>query len=50
MVQPKEEFTITEDYAYHTQLDIEEGQTAAYRIEVDSTVIAEGTIPYNELN
>lgn len=50
MVQPKEEFTITEDYEYHTQLDIEEGQTAAYRIEVDSTVIAEGTIPYNELN
>nr|WP_106784116.1 Stk1 family PASTA domain-containing Ser/Thr kinase [Lysinibacillus timonensis] len=50
MVEPVEEFTITEDFDYSTQLEIEEGQTAAYRIERDSKVIAEDKIPYDELN
>lgn len=50
MVEPYEEFTITENYNYKIQLEIEEGATAAYRIERDSTVIAEETIPYEKVN
>lgn len=50
MVEPFEEFTITENYNYRIQLEIEEGATAAYRIERDSTVIAEETIPYEKVN
>ncbi len=44
-----EVFMITEDFEYTTELEIEEGQTAAYRIEVDSKVVAEETIHYDDL-
>lgn len=47
MVEPYDEFTITEDTNYRIQLEIAEGETAAYRIERDSTNIAEETIPYD---
>ncbi|MFC5541297.1 Stk1 family PASTA domain-containing Ser/Thr kinase [Ureibacillus suwonensis] len=46
MLKPYDEFTITEDTTYRIQLVIEEGSTAAYRIEKDSMVIEEKTIPY----
>jgi hypothetical protein len=45
-LKPYDEFTITEDTTYRIQLVIEEGSTAAYRIEKDSMVIEEKTIPY----
>lgn len=47
MVEPVEEFTITEDTNYRIQLEIAEGETAAYRIERDSKNIAEDSIPYD---
>ncbi|HWL24376.1 MAG TPA: Stk1 family PASTA domain-containing Ser/Thr kinase [Ureibacillus sp.] len=53
MLEPAEVFTITqesEDYEYSTELEIEEGQTAAYRIEVDSKVVAEDTIQFDDLD
>lgn len=50
MVEPFEEFTITENYNYRIQLEIEEGAKAAYRIERDSNVIFEETIPYEKVN
>ncbi|KGR80402.1 Stk1 family PASTA domain-containing Ser/Thr kinase [Ureibacillus manganicus] len=49
MIEP-ETITITEDYVYSTIIEIEEGQTAAYRIEVDSKVVAEETIHFDELD
>lgn len=50
MVKPFDEFTITEDTTYRIQLTIEEGSTAAYRIEKDSVVIEEETIPFDKIN
>ncbi len=50
MVEPYEEFTITDNYNYRIQLEIEEGATAAYRIVRDSIVVAEETIPYDKVN
>lgn len=47
MAKPYDEFTITEDTNYQIQLVIQEGSTAAYRIEKDSVVIAEETIPFD---
>ena len=46
MAQAFDEFTITEEKTYRIQLVIEEGATAAYRIERDSINIAEGSVPY----
>ncbi|MFY3793451.1 Stk1 family PASTA domain-containing Ser/Thr kinase [Ureibacillus sp. MALMAid1270] len=53
MINIEDEFIITEedeDLEYSTELVIEEGQTAAYRIEVDSKVVAAETIHYNDLD
>lgn len=47
MVQPYDEFTITEDTTYRIQLVIQEGTTAAYRIEKDSITIEQETIPFD---
>lgn len=47
MAKAYDEFTITEDTPYRIQLVIEEGSTAAYRIEKDSIVIEEETIPFD---
>lgn len=47
MAEPYEEITITENLNYRIQLEIVEGEKAAYRIERDSIVIAEETIPFN---
>ncbi|MED3660354.1 Stk1 family PASTA domain-containing Ser/Thr kinase [Ureibacillus terrenus] len=49
MAKPYDEFTITEDKTYQIQLVIQEGSTAAYRIEKDSIVIEEKTIPYDRV-
>lgn len=49
MAEPYEEIYITSNYTYRIQLEIEEGSKAAYRIERDSIVIAEETIPYNKI-
>ncbi|WP_088005886.1 Stk1 family PASTA domain-containing Ser/Thr kinase [Indiicoccus explosivorum] len=48
MEKPAEEFTITEDESRRIELQIEEGQTAAYRIVRDGTAIMEKTVPYAE--
>lgn len=50
MAEPFEEFYITEDHNYRIQLEIEEGQKAAYQIRRDSIVIEEETIPYDHVN
>lgn len=50
MAEPFEEIYITDNYNYRIQLEIEEGQKAAYRIERDSIVIEEATIPYDNVN
>lgn len=50
MAEPFEEINITEDFRYRIQLEIEEGQKAAYRIERNSIVIEEATIPYDNVN
>ncbi|SOC35433.1 Stk1 family PASTA domain-containing Ser/Thr kinase [Ureibacillus acetophenoni] len=49
MTQPKEVFEIEEDFEYSTQLEIVEGQTAAYRIEIDGRLFAEDTIHFDDL-
>ncbi|HWK22216.1 MAG TPA: Stk1 family PASTA domain-containing Ser/Thr kinase [Ureibacillus sp.] len=49
MVEPYEEFTITEDTSYKIELEITEDQPAAYRIERDAMRIDEKTIPYNSV-
>lgn len=47
MVEPAESFAITETTSYQIIMEIEEGQTAAYRVERDSTTIFEDKIPYD---
>ncbi|MDN4494196.1 Stk1 family PASTA domain-containing Ser/Thr kinase [Ureibacillus aquaedulcis] len=49
MVEPFEEFKITEDTPYKIELEITEDQPAAYRIERDAMIIEERTIPYNSV-
>lgn len=49
MVEPFDEFTITEDTPYKIELEITEDQPAAYRIERDAMRIDEKTIPYNSV-
>lgn len=50
MAEPAEEFVLTEARTVQIQLDIQEGQKAAFRIDKDGTVIAEESIAYEELN
>lgn len=50
MLEPIKEFYITENHNYRIQLEIEEGQKAAYRIERDTMVIEEATIPYDNVD
>lgn len=50
MAEPSEEFILTESRTVQIQLDIKEGQKAAYRIDQNGTVIAEESIDYNDLN
>ena len=50
MAEPAEEFVLTEDRTVNIQLDIQEGQKAAFRIDKDGTVIAEESIEYDDLN
>ncbi|SDM53427.1 serine/threonine protein kinase [Psychrobacillus sp. OK028] len=46
MLEPVEEFVLTETVVKQLKLEISEGEKAAYRIEVNSKVIIEETIPY----
>ncbi|MFJ7825000.1 Stk1 family PASTA domain-containing Ser/Thr kinase [Psychrobacillus sp. NPDC096623] len=46
MLEPVEEFVLTETVVKQLKLEISEGEKAAYRIEVNSKVILEETIPY----
>ncbi|MET1013772.1 MAG: Stk1 family PASTA domain-containing Ser/Thr kinase, partial [Paenisporosarcina sp.] len=50
MAEPAEEFVLTEARTVQIQLDIQEGQKAAFRIDKDGTVIAEESISYEDLN
>ncbi len=50
MAEPAEEFVLTEARTVNIQLDIQEGQKAAFRIDKDGTVIAEESIEYEDLN
>lgn len=50
MAEPAEEFILTETRTVRIQLDIEDGQKAAYRIDLNGTGIAQKTIDYNDLN
>jgi serine/threonine-protein kinase len=50
MAEPAEEFVLTEARTVQIQLDIQEGQKAAFRIDKDGTVIAEESIAYEDLN
>ena len=50
MAKPAEEFVLTEATTVDIQLDIQEGQIAAFRIDKDGTVIAEESIAYEDLN
>lgn len=50
MAEPAEEFVLTETRTVQIQLDIEEGQKAAYRIDRNGTVFAQETIDYDDLN
>lgn len=47
MAKPYDEFTITEDKSYKIELVIQEDATAAYRVEIDSMVYKEETIPFD---
>ncbi|MDQ0427817.1 serine/threonine-protein kinase [Planomicrobium stackebrandtii] len=49
MVEPFEEFTITEDQSHRIELEIAEGETASYRIVRDSTIILEETFEYSSV-
>jgi len=46
---PLEEFVMTESTSRQIKLEIEEGQTGAYQIRVDSKVIIDETIKYENL-
>ena len=50
LVEPTEEFVLSEPVEKILKLEIIEGQKAAYRVMVDSTVIAEETIDYNDVD
>lgn len=49
MVEPFEEFTITEDQLHRIELQIAEGESASYRIVRDSTIILEETFNYSDV-
>ncbi|MGK7378450.1 Stk1 family PASTA domain-containing Ser/Thr kinase [Planococcus sp. 1R117A] len=49
MVEPVEEFTITENETRKLELQIAEGESATYRIVRDSTIILEETIEYDSV-
>ena len=49
MVEPVEEFKITEDKSHRIELQIAEGESASYRIVRDSTVILEETFDYSNV-
>ena len=49
MVEPIEEFTITEDKSHRIEMQIAEGESASYRIVRDSTVILEETFDYSSV-
>ena len=49
MAEPVEEFIITEDRTYSIQLELVEGEKAAYRIILDSVTFAQDTISYDDL-
>ncbi len=48
MAEPIEEFVITEDRTYPIQLEIVEGEKAAYRIILDSVTFAQETISFDD--
>ena len=50
LAEPVEEFVITETKTQQIQLEIEEGQKGAYRIMVDSKVIADEIIEYGSFD
>jgi len=50
MTDPYDEFMITETTMKVITIELEEGQRGAYRIERDSTVIAEKTFDYGDTN
>ena len=50
MAKSAKEFVLTEATTVDIQLDIQEGQIAAFRIDKDGTVIAEESIAYEDLN
>lgn len=47
MVEPVEEFTITETTEHEIEMQIVEGDSASYRIVRDATIILENTIEYD---
>ena len=49
MAEPVEEFVLTETVERQIKLEISEGQKAAYRIEVNKTMIAQETITYEDI-
>lgn len=49
MLEPVEEFVLTETVVRHLKLEISEGKKAAYRIEVNSKTILKETIAYEDL-
>lgn len=49
MAEPIEEFVLTETVEKILKLEISEGQKAAYRVELDSTTIAQEIIDYKDL-
>ena len=49
MAEPVEEFVLTKTVERQIKLEISEGQKAAYRIEVNKTVIAEETIAFEDI-
>lgn len=46
MVEPVEEFTITETTEHQIEMQIVEGGSASYRIVRDATIILEETVDY----
>lgn len=49
MVEPVEEFKITENKTHRIELQIGQGESASYRIVRDATIILEKTIDYAEV-
>lgn len=50
MTEPVEEFVLTETIQKQIKLEISEGKEAAYRVEVNSDIIAVETIAYEDIN